>query len=72
MPEQLRGFKPRVIALLIDFLFDYIENLLPRIHSLVTGKGVRFPQSFPQVWKTGINWRESRGRLAFPFRLFNH
>ena len=50
--DQLRGFEPRVVTLLIDLLFNYIENSLPRIHSLVTRKGVRYPQLFPQLWKT--------------------
>ena len=34
--DELGGLKPGVVALLINFLFDDIENLLPSIHWLVT------------------------------------
>lgn len=49
---------------------------------LTTYEGARFPQKFPQMWKTQANvvrfplnkvsnWREKRERVALSFSVFN-
>ena len=51
MLDELGGLEPGVEALLIDFLFDYFEDLLPIIHwNVFSLKRVRFPQRYPQLW----------------------
>src|SRR5687768_6002452 len=36
--HELSGFKPRVIALRVNFFFNFTENLLPGIHEMTTSK----------------------------------